>query len=786
MATPLPTDVDPSSHSQPPLSSVPKRARIMPAGGFQNQWTIRRQAAENTLQRRRENQDPAVGGNSSDDMFPPSPVANPPRFVLRSLRPPPTSEMDVSDIDDPQPLTPSPSTQNTGRFRFRSLVGPDSGTDSGTDPEYRPPADARQSTSGSDTPPAAGSPSVPPPSLPNRGRSTRGPGRPSLRGRRRGRGRGAQVVREPDQLVPAAAPTNALVLAPVAPPGPRRQRPRDTRVPSILYEKSYKRARGPLREAGDPIRVLLNQTMLGCDKETIWHNAKVQDSPDIVQVEHPIPMGRPAQHVKDLSPVDLFSSFLPDNVIQDDIVNHTNRKIAELRVSIGQNNIQSASYKDTNLVEIKAVLGCLLLSGVLRDNTASTNTMFSSVFGTPFYRCVISQRRFDFLLRCMRFDQHATRNQRKSDRFYLIRVLWDKVIEKCQENWVAGPIVTVDEQLISFRGKVLFRMYMPDKPNKYGIKIIAAADAESHYMLDGVPYLGKGSCVNLPPNMNQGHYFTMEVLRKLMQAGRTICLDNWFTSRNLTKELQQHNMHLVGTIKPKPFLPNKAIIEKLKLEKDESVAFFNHSDNINVVYKKVKPKKHVAIITTVHNKFTYVEDNKTEAHMFYNASKGGVDTFDSLCEHSDTGRKTARWPMCIFYGLLNIVMNNSFIIYQHTARAENRKITKTSFIEDLAYTLCKPFALERYESHGRYLSVELRAQIQNTFAPTPQGVDPADEPFTGAMIGDVKRRCKFDERGSRYTGKYQCHSKDCNHQNVCLSHSVFLCKTCYAKVKDHL
>ena len=128
--------------------------------------------------------------------------------------------------------------------------------------------------------------------------------------------------------------------------------------------------------------------------------------------------------------------------------------------------------------------------------------------------------------------------------------------------------------------------------------------------------------------------------------------------------------------------------------------------------------------------------------MFYNASKGGVDTFDMMCEHSDTGRKTVRWPMCIFYGLLNIVMNNSFIIYAHTAKAEGHKVTKTSFIEDLAYTLCKPLALERLESSRRYLSLELRTKIQNTFAPRPQGaeaVDPAEEPFSGVMRGDTKK-----------------------------------------------
>ena len=91
---------------------------------------------------------------------------------------------------------------------------------------------------------------------------------------------------------------------------------------------------------------------------------------------------------------------------------------------------------------------------------------------------------------------------------------------------MAGPIVTVDEQLLGFRGRVLFRMYIASKPDRYGIKIFISADAESHYCLDAVPYLGKGSTPELPPDMNQGHYFTLEVLKNVMQAGRTLCLDN--------------------------------------------------------------------------------------------------------------------------------------------------------------------------------------------------------------------------------------------------------------------
>ena len=176
MSTPSPTDIDPSSQSQPRLTSVPKRIRLAPAKGYTNQWTVSRQAAENALQRNREAQVPARGSSSSDDMFPPSPVEHPQRFGLRSLARGPTmpDDMDVSDPDDPQPLPPSPSTQNTGRFRLRSLEGqvrhPDDQSpyedDSDRDPEYQPPADALSNTSGSDSPAdaaAARSPSIPRP-----------------------------------------------------------------------------------------------------------------------------------------------------------------------------------------------------------------------------------------------------------------------------------------------------------------------------------------------------------------------------------------------------------------------------------------------------------------------------------------------------------------------------------------------------------------------------------------------------------------------------------------------
>ena len=152
-------------------------------------------------------------------------------------------------------------------------------------------------------------------------------------------------------------------------------------------------------------------------------------------------------------------------------------------------------------------------------------------------------------------------------------------------------------------------------------------------------------------------------------------------------------MHLVGTIRTKPQLPQKEFLKSLPLEKKESFTIFHHTDNINVVYKKVKTSKHVALVTTLHNRFTNVEDQKTEAHMFYNASKGGTDAFDMMCAASSTNRKTRRWPLCVFYGLLNICMKNAWILYDSRPHQYDR----STFSMDLTNTLCRLYAIARYQ-----------------------------------------------------------------------------------------
>ena len=83
------------------------------------------------------------------------------------------------------------------------------------------------------------------------------------------------------------------------------------------------------------------------------------------------------------------------------------------------------------------------------------------------------------------------------------------------------------------------------------------------------------------------------------------------------------------------------------------------------------------------------EKCKPEIITFYNHTKGGVDTLDKLSATYDVSRNTRRWPMVVFYAMMNMAGVNSQIIY-----ASNNKlysITRRFYLRDLALSLTRLF-----------------------------------------------------------------------------------------------
>lgn len=62
-------------------------------------------------------------------------------------------------------------------------------------------------------------------------------------------------------------------------------------------------------------------------------------------------------------------------------------------------------------------------------------------------------------------------------------------------------------------------------------------------------------------------------------------------------------------------------------------------------------KKMVLLMSSLHTQPTLGATGKPEVIEYHNATKGGVDPFDWMCAPYSCGRKTKRWPLCMFYGI---------------------------------------------------------------------------------------------------------------------------------------
>ena len=94
----------------------------------------------------------------------------------------------------------------------------------------------------------------------------------------------------------------------------------------------------------------------------------------------------------------------------------------------------------------------------------------------------------------MRFDDPLRRD--RTDTLAPIRNVFETFNAKLRRLVVAGPFLTVDEQLLEFHGRVRFKQYIASKPGKFGIKIFWVCDASTSYCLNGLVFIGNGSVNN--------------------------------------------------------------------------------------------------------------------------------------------------------------------------------------------------------------------------------------------------------------------------------------------------
>ncbi|XP_033101292.1 piggyBac transposable element-derived protein 4-like [Anneissia japonica] len=174
----------------------------------------------------------------------------------------------------------------------------------------------------------------------------------------------------------------------------------------------------------------------------------------------------------------------------------------------------------------------------------------------------------------------------------------NNVKQRCASVYEPGCDLSIDESLLLFKGRLLF------KRSRFGVKFYEICTS-SGIMLDFLIYCGKQIEGNADLSATERIVDTL--IQPFLVKGRTLFIDNYYTSPFLVDHLLKRNMYTVGTVQTK----QKNFPEELaehRIEKSE--ALFYAEKSCNILACKFRGKKDKAngkpmIVHMLSSKHTY-------------------------------------------------------------------------------------------------------------------------------------------------------------------------------------
>jgi len=343
-------------------------------------------------------------------------------------------------------------------------------------------------------------------------------------------------------------------------------------------------------------------------------------------------------------PVDAFRLLLDEGMF---------RHIKTCTVQYARQSEPSWDMTDT---ELDAFVGLLYLRGCMNARSFPIDLLWSEKYGCQAFRQTMARDRFKKIKKYVRFDCRTTRQERlKTDKFCMMTWVLQRFVENSQKAYIPDYSLTVDEQLFPMKARCRFTQFMPNKPDKFGIKFWILAEVSSKYCLNITPYLGKDE----ERVDSLGTHTVMKLMEPYLGRGYNVTTDNFFTSKDLALKLVDKRTSLVGTVR----LNRKEIPPCDKLPTHESVFFSTNNNSLNLVKYQAKPKKTVVMMSTLHRGAECQTDGKKkpESVLFYNENKCGVDVLDAMCKLMSTKASCRRWPLAVFFNVLDMAAVNSWI-----------------------------------------------------------------------------------------------------------------------------
>lgn len=338
-----------------------------------------------------------------------------------------------------------------------------------------------------------------------------------------------------------------------------------------------------------------------------------------------------------------------------------------------------------------------------------------------------------------------------------MKPIYDVVSARCRNTYTPDENIAIDEGMVPWRGRLKFKQYLPNKPDKFGMKVYIASESKSGYVCDFNVYTG----ADFDPDPNAevgevqlGHSYgvVMGLLRRsnLLNKGYCLYVDNYYTSPTLFDRLSAENTMAVGTVR----LNRREVPVALKTKTKKGDVIYRQLDNLLAM--KWMDKREVSMLSTKHT-HTMVVTTKTDHYsgepvvkplciLDYNRHMGGVDRSDQLGKFYSFSRKTNKWWLKLFFHIINLAVTNAYILYLKN-RGEGRPLTHYKFRLELAKLLMASHEMAKVPLGRPSIHRDQEKRLTERHFPC---LIPAKE---GAKVQNPTRKCVVcnENSGKRHT-----------------------------------
>ena len=440
-----------------------------------------------------------------------------------------------------------------------------------------------------------------------------------------------------------------------------------------------------------------------------------------------------------------------------------------------KNGVDKKWYPTTS-VEMKAYIGILIYMGIYKLPESHMYFENNNFFRCDLLRNAMPLYRFEKLNQYLHLNNDEAAPARTSSEYDILHKARPalNVIKKFSKCFKPFQNLAVDEAMIKYKGRLSFKQYMPNKPDKWGIKVWRIADSKTGYFLNGSVYLGKKEVINKEYLL--GEQVVLNMAKDYADANYHVYFDNFFTSVNLMKLLLEKKIYSCGTLRsnrkniPESFSKPK----NLNLKKGESLQF--QSDKITAtVWHDTRDV--LALSTNCDGKIQKQIDRRNPKSkekikincplpiINYTENMGGVDLSDQKRAYYGVGRTTRKWWKYILYFVIDVAAVNSFIIYDLTNQPclSSKGNRQLQFRLNLVSQLIGDFSSRKYETKL------VKKNNQNIYHVLKKMIK------SKKYCVYCKQNNYFTNSGKRISSSFKCGA--CN---------VPLCKTCFDPYHDSI